>query len=588
MQVGGMGMTQIRQEKQGTPHPAGTSSDELRATIAHLGRRRLTDHPTLERVMRDLGSDLLQSLSACPDGSAAVGGVVIYDPADDGEFPAGAIIIGVGVHDSAAATEVLRRMADRKPVALVVRLPFDLDDLLLAETDALQVTLLGLPQGATWHQLTTLLGVALADPADDGMSPETIGGFTSGDLFGLAGAICELIDAPVTIEDRNSNVLAFSDRQDEADFIRIETILDRHVPQAYSHEDELRGALRAIRQSDRPVFLGAIDIADDRESMPRVAVAVRAGDEFLGTVWAAVRGPLSEEKDQMLLDASRLVALHMLQLRAGADLAQRMQADLVAKALEGGPEAGAALARLGLDDHPLVVVALVTQKESRAGVPEEPYALARLAAESLRTASAVALHMSATWSGSVVAHLDGTIYVIVPAGRHERDATNIEMTCSRFLQRRVGQTAMYVGIGRVVSVGRELPLSRLDAERAVRVLRSMHSRRSVVLAADVEIESLILELRDLVASTGRVPTGAYARVIEHDRMRKTSMVETLRSWLEAHGDITDAAAASHVHQNTFRYRLKRLAEIGGVDLDDPRERFALDLQLKVFPPHDLE
>jgi DNA-binding PucR family transcriptional regulator len=38
-----------------------------------------------------------------------------------------------------------------------------------------------------------------------------------------------------------------------------------------------------------------------------------------------------------------------------------------------------------------------------------------------------------------------------------------------------------------------------------------------------------------------------------------------------------------VHPNTFRYRLRRLAEVAGIDLDDPEDRFAVLLQLRLFP-----
>ena len=534
--------------------------------------------------MHDLGSDLLLSLTACPNRDAPVGGVVIYDASDSGLFPAHAIVLGVGVQSPQAALAVVRDIRRHEAVALVVRLPFDVDDDLLAAIDGMKMTLVGLAPGATWHQLTTLLGVALADPSDDGMSPDTIGGFASGDLFGLANAICELIDAPVTIEDRNANVLAFSDRQDEADHIRIETILDRRVPEIYSREDETRGAARAIRQAARPVFLQAIDIGDGREALPRVAVAIRAGDEFLGTIWAVVREPLSPEEDQLLLDASRLVALHMLQLRAGADAAQRLRTDLVATALDGGTESTAALVRLDLAEHPLVVVALGAQAQRRAGASEDPYALARQAAESQRAAAAFALHMAATCAGSVVALVNGVIYAIVPAVRQQDAEINIELACRRFLKHRLGQPPMVAGIGRVAQTVSELVWSRNDAERTVRVLRSMDAGRQVAQSADVEVESLLLEIRDVALAWGRGPSGPYALLLEHDRTRNGSLIETLRAWLDTNGDTTLSAAATHVHPNTFRYRLRRVSEVGGFELDDPVARFGLLLQLKIFRP----
>jgi DNA-binding PucR family transcriptional regulator len=39
-----------------------------------------------------------------------------------------------------------------------------------------------------------------------------------------------------------------------------------------------------------------------------------------------------------------------------------------------------------------------------------------------------------------------------------------------------------------------------------------------------------------------------------------------------------------VHPNTFRYRLRRLAEVGGLDLTDTDARFTAMLQLRLLPP----
>ncbi len=87
-------------------------------------------------------------------------------------------------------------------------------------------------------------------------------------------------------------------------------------------------------------------------------MAVRAGDEILGSIWAAVREPLSDERSQAFCDAAKLVALHMLRIRAGADVERRLRADLVSTALEGGAGARNALDRLGLADQHLVVLAV--------------------------------------------------------------------------------------------------------------------------------------------------------------------------------------------------------------------------------------
>ena len=60
----------------------------------------------------------------------------------------------------------------------------------------------------------------------------------------------------------------------------------------------------------------------------------------------------------------------------------------------------------------------------------------------------------------------------------------------------------------------------------------------------------------------------------------TRAEETLRAWLDAHGDVTATAAALHVHPQTVRYRLAGLREAFGGALDDPGRRLELTIALR--------
>jgi len=188
----------------------------------------------------------------------------------------------------------------------------------------------------------------------------------------------------------------------------------------------------------------------------------------LGSIWAVVREPLSSERDQLLLDASHLVALHMFQIRRGADAEQRLVADLVATALEGALEAASALARLGLDEGACVVMAMAAAERRPVERFSGALELAALASERQRNAGALAVHLSATRPGSVVAVFRDVVYTVIPAVRLQDAETYIETTCRSFLQRSMRQTPMVIRIAHEVS---ELPTSRADADRAVRVLR---------------------------------------------------------------------------------------------------------------------
>ena len=130
----------------------------------------------------------------------------------------------------------------------------------------------------------------------------------------------------------------------------------------------------------------------------------------------------------------------------------------------------------------------------------------------------------------------------------------------------------------------DLPRARAEVQRALRVLaaRGRGEAERVAQAVDVEIDALLLELRQLCEEHGIEPNGAFARLSAYDTEKRTDLLGTVRAWLDSHGDTVAAAEAQHVHPNTFRYRLRRAHEIGQVDLAHPRERFALDLHFRLF------
>jgi DNA-binding PucR family transcriptional regulator len=57
-------------------------------------------------------------------------------------------------------------------------------------------------------------------------------------------------------------------------------------------------------------------------------------------------------------------------------------------------------------------------------------------------------------------------------------------------------------------------------------------------------------------------------------------LETLTAWLDHQGGVRAAASALHVHPQTVRYRLERLRELFGDQLDDAEGRFELALAVR--------
>src|SRR5438067_1157899 len=100
----------------------------------------------------------------------------------------------------------------------------------------------------------------------------------------------------------------------------------------------------------------------------------------------------------------------------------------------------------------------------------------------------------------------------------------------------------------------------------------------VVAVPELGLTGLLAAVADerLVDYTRRL----LGSLVEHDRARNRTPVATLRAYLET-GEQQQAAKQLRVHPNTLRYRLDRIREISGVDLEDAETRLNLAVALRV-------
>ncbi len=68
-------------------------------------------------------------------------------------------------------------------------------------------------------------------------------------------------------------------------------------------------------------------------------------------------------------------------------------------------------------------------------------------------------------------------------------------------------------------------------------------------------------------------------LLEHDRVHRTELVRTLAAYLECSGSWSKCAARMHLHVNTLRYRMERIAALTGRDLRDLTDQADLLLAL---------
>jgi DNA-binding PucR family transcriptional regulator len=82
-----------------------------------------------------------------------------------------------------------------------------------------------------------------------------------------------------------------------------------------------------------------------------------------------------------------------------------------------------------------------------------------------------------------------------------------------------------------------------------------------------------LELRSFHEET-------VAPLLEYDEQYETELVRTLETFLEENGNVAQTAQRLYTHRHTIRYRLDRVKELTGLDVNstDGRERLGLGLK----------
>jgi purine catabolism regulator len=59
------------------------------------------------------------------------------------------------------------------------------------------------------------------------------------------------------------------------------------------------------------------------------------------------------------------------------------------------------------------------------------------------------------------------------------------------------------------------------------------------------------------------------------------LLRTLEAYFECNGNLSQAAEMLFIHRNTLIYRMERIAEISGLDLDNTETRLAVQLALRI-------
>jgi len=147
---------------------------------------------------------------------------------------------------------------------------------------------------------------------------------------------------------------------------------------------------------------------------------------------------------------------------------------------------------------------------------------------------------------------------------------------------RLKQIRDAIGTGRACLGGDVPPTQLAESWKLARIAISASEAGTLGSSGLIRAEEHLVDLalfnsRDLI---GRLRSRTLEPLSGLTPKARDRMAETALAYIEERGNAAEMARTLHIHPQTARYRIARLREIYGDNLDQPAERLALELSLR--------
>ena len=122
--------------------------------------------------------------------------------------------------------------------------------------------------------------------------------------------------------------------------------------------------------------------------------------------------------------------------------------------------------------------------------------------------------------------------------------------------------------------------SHVEARQALTLGRRLHAPGQTTAFQDLGVYRIIFAAEGLPAIRDFY-TETLDALLRYDRQHGADLIRTLQAFFRANCSPKEAASLLAVHRNTVLYRLDRIGEITGLELDDSDIRLRLQLALRI-------
>ncbi|GIO05258.1 transcriptional activator AdeR [Brevibacillus reuszeri] len=402
------------------------------------------------------------------------------------------------------------------------------------------------------------------------VSPNYFQQYQDADMDELADVIGDLLQNPITVEDADHKLIAYSSHGDSTDQARWSTIMGRRVPEKVLTRLWKDGVFQELLTQDDPVHIPA---KDEVGLGKRVAIAIRRGNDVLGYIWAQeVNRPITRDDDEILRQAAKAAVSRLIQRQGKRKAEEQRRKEFLWELLLGNHHSEAIIRQkaesLQMHLPPSYLICII----EAAGLRLDQYLYPLLMRDKL------------FWV------VDGSqIILLIGLTEPKKEKSNVLIRkVEQFLSDSLGKLETHVSVGQVIAgYGRsyksytEIVKSYQEALHVVKI-KKLFPREIAGIHGyhELGIYRYLLKCKQWDEEQG-YENERLEVLKQYDRENQTAMQETLETFLDAAGKVNVTAQRLHIHINTLSYRLRRIEEIMQVDLENMNQRTSLYLELKM-------
>ncbi|WP_405098850.1 PucR family transcriptional regulator [Oceanobacillus sp. FSL H7-0719] len=141
--------------------------------------------------------------------------------------------------------------------------------------------------------------------------------------------------------------------------------------------------------------------------------------------------------------------------------------------------------------------------------------------------------------------------------------------------------AVQVGIGNISKSILDLAQSYNEAQDTLNIGKTSNQGDFIISFNDLGIYRLLYKFDDLHQLKDFIPA-SLQKLLDYRKANKDALIETLNVFLQCQQNIAKSAHLLYVHYKTVTYRLERIKEITGMNLDDSEEMLSVQVGLRII------